>query len=306
MNVSNSMSGFHNIVTPLALGLLLVLGCAGEAQQSRDLLPEGTFTPGIEGPATDADGNIYAVNFAEEGTVGRVSPDGEATLYLRLPEGSIGNGIQFDAGGNMYIADYMGHKVYRKPASGRALEVWAEDARMNQPNDLCIRADGTIYLSDPNWAESTGNLWRVTPERQVELLEADMGTTNGITLSPDGAYLYVNESVQRSVWRYGVQADGRLGKRELLIQFPDFGMDGMRCDIEGNIYIARYDKGTIAVVSPAGELLREYPLTGKKPSNLTFGGPDGKTVYVTLADRGCFETFTAPHAGAFIHINLTK
>lgn len=298
MNDLISMTCFRKYFPLFAAGFLLVAGCAQGTEQSQDLLPEGTFTPGIEGPATDAAGNVYAVNFAEEGTVGRVTPDGEGSLYLRLPEGSIGNGIQFDAAGHMFIADYLGHKVYRKPATGRGLEVWAEDARMNQPNDLCIRADGTIYLSDPNWAESTGNLWRVTPNGQVELLQADMGTTNGITLSPDGKYLYVNESVQRNVWRYPVEADGSLGKRKLLIQFADFGMDGMRCDVKGNIYIARYDKGTIAVVSPKGDLLREYTLTGKKPSNLTFGGPDGKTCYVTLADRGCLEWFRVPEPGA--------
>lgn len=298
MNDLNSMTCFRKSIPLLAVVFLLAAGCARETEQSKDLLPEGTFTPGIEGPATDAAGNVYAVNFAEEGTIGRVTPEGEASLYLRLPEGSIGNGIQFDAAGNMYIADYMGHKVYRKLAMGGALEVWAEEARMNQPNDLCVAANGTIYLSDPNWAESTGNLWRVTPDRKVELLQADMGTTNGITLSPDGTYLYVNESVQRNVWRYAVEADGSIGARELLIQFPDFGMDGMRCDVKGNIYIARYDKGTVAVVSPEGNLLREYILTGKKPSNLTFGGPDGKTCYVTLADRGCLEWFRVPEPGA--------
>jgi sugar lactone lactonase YvrE len=68
----------------------------------------------------------------------------------------------------------------------------------------------------------------------------------------------------------------------------------------GNLYIARYDKGTLAVVSPDGELLKEYRLKGRKPSNLTFGGADGKTVFITMADRGCFETITALYPGASI------
>ena len=277
------------------MALLFLAGCGPD---SDDLLPEGTFTPGIEGPATDAAGNIYAVNYEEDGTIGKVDPEGVASLFLRLPEGSIGNGIQFDRSGNMFIADYVKHRVYLVPAGGKQPVIWAENAAMNQPNDLCVHPDGSLYLSDPNWAESTGQLWRVDPQGNTRLLEAGMGTTNGITLSPDARYLYVNESVQRNVWRYTLNPDGTLGKKELLIRFDDFGLDGMRCDLKGNLYLARYDKGVIAVVSPQGELLREYRLKGRKPSNLTFGGPDGQTCYITMADRGCFEQIRALYPGA--------
>ena len=275
--------------------LLLLTGCGPE---SEDLLAENAFTPGIEGPATDAEGNIYAVNYQEEGTVGKVSPGGEASVFLRLPGGSIGNGIQFDRAGNMFIADYVKHRVYRVAAGSRQPEVWAENPAMNQPNDLCVHPDGSLFLSDPKWADSTGQLWRVDPQGNTHLLEAGMGTTNGITLSPDARYLYVNESVQRNVWRYTLNPDGTLGAKELLIRFDDFGLDGMRCDLKGNLYLARYDKGVVAVVSPEGSLLREFRLRGRKPSNLTFGGPDGQTCFVTMADRGCFERIRALYPGA--------
>lgn len=284
--------------TPRALlTALLVLG-SGCGPESDDWLPEGAFTPGIEGPATDAKGNIYAVNFREDGTIGRVTPEGEASVFLTLPKGSIGNGIQFDRAGNMFVADYVKHRVYRVRAGSQEPEVWAENAAMNQPNDLCVHPDGSLYLSDPNWAESTGQLWRVSPEGETQLLEAGMGTTNGIALSPDARLLYVNESVQRNVWRYTLNPDGSLADKALLIHFEDFGLDGMRCDVKGNLYLARYDKGVVAVVSPEGELIREYRLKGSKPSNLTFGGADGKTCYVTMADRGCFERFLAPYPGS--------
>jgi gluconolactonase len=74
-------------------------------------------------------------------------------------------------------------------------------------------------------------------------------------------------------------------------------MDGIRCDVKGNLYLCRYDKGTVAVINPKGKLIREIQLKGKKPSNITFGGPDNRRCYVTLQDRGCFETFTAEHPG---------
>src|SRR5947209_14966877 len=74
---------------------------------------EGSFTEGVEGPACDAQGNVYAVNFARQQTIGKVTPAGEATVYVELPGKSTGNGIRFDRHGIMFIADYVGHNVLR-------------------------------------------------------------------------------------------------------------------------------------------------------------------------------------------------
>ena len=278
------------------------LSCGPRAQttgrDSRDVLPEWSFTKGIEGPATDAAGNVYAVNFREEGTIGKLRPDGTAEIFLRLPGNSIGNGIGFNAKGDIFIADYVGHRIYRVSEGEKQPDVWAEETRMNQPNDLCVHPDGSLYLSDPDWSAETGMLWRVSPEGQVHLLEAGMGTTNGIALSPAADYLYVNESVQRRIWRYRLRPDGSLADKTLFMEFEDYGLDGMRCDIEGNLYLARYDKGTLAVISPEGKRLKEYRLKGRKPSNLTFAGPENKTIFITMADRGCFETVKALHPGS--------
>jgi sugar lactone lactonase YvrE len=74
-------------------------------------------------------------------------------------------------------------------------------------------------------------------------------------------------------------------------------MDGMRCDVAGNLYITRYGKGTVAQVSPQGEVLCEIQLSGRNPTNLAFGGTDGRLVYVTVADRGNVELFQAELSG---------
>jgi sugar lactone lactonase YvrE len=124
-----------------------------------------------------------------------------------------------------------------------------------------------------------------------------MGTTNGIEVSPDDKVLYVNESVQRKVWAYDLSTDGNISNKRLLIEFPDFGMDGMRCDTDGNLYITRHGKGTVVKVSPAGKILREITLLGKKPSNIAFGGKDGRTAYVTLQDSGNIERFLVDEPG---------
>jgi gluconolactonase len=131
----------------------------------------------------------------------------------------------------------------------------------------------------------------------MTLLEDHMGTTNGIEVSPDEKKLYVNESVQRKVWVYDLYENGGISNKRLLIEFPDFGMDGMRCDVEGNLYIARYGKGVVAKVSPDGKLLKEIVLNGKKSSNIAFGGTDGKTAYVTLQDNNNIETFRVESPG---------
>ena len=268
-----------------------------ELYKSEVFTAPGGFTSGIEGPSCDRAGNLYAVNYDRQGTIGRVTPNGDCDLFVELPAGSVGNGIRFHSDGAMLIADYTNHNVLRVDMATRAISVYAHEPAMNQPNDIAIGADDRVYASDPNWAESTGQIWRVGPEGRVDLLETGMGTTNGIEVSPDEKTLYVNESVQRNVWAYDLARDGEISNKRLLIQFADFGMDGMRCDIDGNLYITRHGKGTIAKLSPTGEILREIKLADKNPSNIAFGGPDGCTCYVTLQITGNIERFRVERPG---------
>lgn len=253
--------------------------------------PVNSFTAGAEGPAVDKAGTLYAVNFAREGTIGQVSPTGQASLFVELPAGSVGNGIRFNKRGDMFIADYPKHNILKVAVGTKQVSVFANEPRMNQPNDIAIDSQGRLYASDPNWKANTGNLWRIDTDGKVTQLEANVGTTNGIEVSPNNKTLYVNESVQRNVWAYDLSASGTISNKRLLIKFPDFGMDGMRCDAKGNLYITRHGKGTVAKVSPAGKLIREVTLIGKKPSNIAFGGKDGRTAYVTLQDQGNLELF---------------
>jgi len=265
--------------------------------KASDFTAEGEFTSGIEGPATDRDGNIYLVNFGEQGTIGKVTPQGESSLFVKLPEGSIGNGIRFNSQGNFYVADYTKHNVLEVGIQSKNISVYAHDDNMNQPNDLATMRNGILFASDPNWKESTGNLWRINKDKSTTLLEENMSTTNGVEVSPNEKTLYVNQSVARDVWAYDLDKQGNISNKRLFHQFPDFGMDGMRCDAKGNLYVTRHGKGTVAILSPEGKLLHEIQLKGTKPSNITFGGVDGKTCYVTLQDRGCLEQFRTEHEG---------
>jgi gluconolactonase len=250
------------------------------------------FTAGIEGPSCDADGILYAVNFGEEGTIGRVTADGEASVWATLPAGSVGNGIVISPDGAMYVADYTGHNVLRIDPESRAITVHAHQPLMNQPNDLAIRPDGLIFASDPNWSNGTGQLWRVDRDGSTTLLEGGMGTTNGIEVSPDAGTLYVNETVQRTVWAYDLAAEGTIDNKRLIHHFADHGLDGMRCDAEGTLWVARHGKGTVVALSSDGEVIREIDLvSGRLCTNVAFGGVDGRTVHVTVADKGTVERF---------------
>ncbi|MCX6218465.1 SMP-30/gluconolactonase/LRE family protein [Spirosoma sp.] len=264
---------------------------------ARVFTPENGFTSGVEGPAVDKAGMLYAVNFAKQGTIGQITPTGQASVFVELPEGSIGNGIRFSKRGDMFIADYPKHNILKVVMGTKKLSVFANEPRMNQPNDIAIDSQDRLYASDPNWKENTGNIWRIDTDGKVTLLEANMGTTNGIEVSPDNKTLYVNESAQRKVWAYDLSKAGKVSNKRLLIEFTDFGMDGMRCDAKGNLYIVRYGKGTVAKLSPAGKLLQEIKLIGQKPTNIAFGGKDGRTAYITLQDKGNLETFRVDTPG---------
>jgi len=237
------------------------------------------------------------VNFLRQGTIGKVYPSGKVDLFVELGNGSIGNGIRFNRGGDMFVADYTNHNVLKIGTTNKIIQVFAHDSTMNQPNDLAIMDNGILFASDPNWGNSSGRLWRIDTDGSTVLLEANMGTTNGLEVSPDNKILYVNESVQRRIWAYQLNEAGAISDKKLFYSFEDFGMDGMRCDVEGNLYVTRHGKGTVVILSPQGNLIQEVQLKGKKPSNIAFGGGDGRTCYVTLQDRGRVEAFRTAHAG---------
>jgi sugar lactone lactonase YvrE len=287
----------------LVLPLLFCIGIMTAAAQASSgtrytasvFTPKDGFTHGVEGPAVDRYGNIYAVNFARQGTIGKISPAGVASVFISLPEGSIGNGIRFDNHGNMLIADYVNHNVFRVDMKTKELRVLAHEPRMTQPNDLAVDSRGHVFASDPDFKAGSGRIWRVDPDGTVALLDSMDSPANGIDLSPDEKTFYV--SAGRSIYAYDINKKGELSNKRLLIAFPDFGVDGLRCDAKGNIYLARFGKGVIAKISPDGKLLREIVLTGKRCTNVAFGGKDGCTVYVTLMDQGNLESFRVDDPG---------
>jgi sugar lactone lactonase YvrE len=302
-----------SLMAGFAVGAI-VAGAAGVAAQevlfkSAEVTPAGEYTSGIEGPAVDADGNLYVVNFHSNGTIGKVPPGAaHSQLFTTLPAGSIGNGIRFDRDGRMYVADYKKHNVFVIDRGETRPQVYFHSAAFHQPNDLAIAPDGTLYASDPLFPHK-GQIWRIvrqpdgTGRGAVMSSTRQMGATNGLDLSPDGATLYVSESDTRQVWAYRLDGDKLLAPR-LLKTFDAAGLagltselDGLRTDIDGKIFVARPNAGSIAVIAADGTARPDIPVLGKNPSNLTFGGPDGKTVFVTQVDGRFIESFRVDRPG---------
>jgi sugar lactone lactonase YvrE len=320
------MNVAHPTVLAVLATLAAVLRCAAAEPvlfESRQLTPSGEYTSGIEGPSVDAGGTLYVVNFQHQGTIGKLSPGAvRSELFATLPAGSVGNGIRFDRDGRMYVADWKNHNVFvfergqpgpRVYFHSDGCSLGGQSPCFNQPNDLAVTADGTLYASDPNFASGKGQIWRITrgPDgngRGEVMLssERQMGAINGLDLSPDNATLYVSESstpedckppsTARCVWAY--RLDGAtLTAPRLVKKFEGFDLDGLRTDLDGKIFVTRPGNGTVAVLSPDGTLVREIRLRGKEPSNLTFGGPDGKIVFVTQGDGRFIETFRVDRPG---------
>ena len=271
---------------------------------SKRITPPGEYTSAIEGPAVDASGNLYVVNFQRSGTIGQLAAGAsQSQLFAQLPAGSIGNGIRFDRQGRMYIADYKKHNVWVIERGETTPRVYFHSDQFNQPNDLAIAADGTLYASDPRFASPAGGrIWRITRGTdgtgRGEIMSSTrrLGVTNGLDLSPDGTTLYVSESNSRQVWAYRLDG-GKLLDPRLVRGFSDFEVDGLRTDIDGRIYLARLSAGKIAIIGADGSLQREVPVSGKQPTNLTFGGQDGRTVFVTQKEDRFIEAFRVDRPG---------
>jgi sugar lactone lactonase YvrE len=271
--------------------------------QSKQIARSGEYTFGIEGPAVDRDGNLYVVNFQKAGTIGRLKPRAAASeLFLTLPEGSIGNSIRFARDGRMFVADYKKHNIFVAAPGSTTVSTYFHSDQFNQPNDITIADDGTIYASDPNWKRRDGRVWKIsrgadgTVTGEIMTSPRNMSTTNGLDLNPDGTTLYVGESETREIWAYRIEGTTLVAPR-LVKKFDGHDIDGIRTDIDGRLFVARMLKGTMVILDGGGRQEREVPLTAAEPSNLAFGGIDGRTVYVTQRKGGYIESFVADRPG---------
>jgi len=232
---------------------------------------------------------------------------GQTEVLIENTEKS--NGLAQDVSGLLYACQDEGRRVVRYEIDGTRTTI-AESfggARLNSPNDLTIAANGRIWFSDPRYGPHRDDLeldhesvYLATPEGEGFRLErATFDTTrpNGVLLSNDEQTLYVAQTHMpppaecRELRAYPINDDFTLGAHEVIYDFGDHrGVDGMTTAPDGSLVVAcgwgKSGPGPrIAVFGPDRELKVEYP-TDANPSNLCFGGPDGRDLYVTGAS-GC-------------------
>lgn len=253
----------------------------------------------LEGPAW-YDGKLYVsqVDFTgppPSSVIFTYTPGGSFTPFIN-DAGTIG--LAIDGNGRMYAASPKSQGVISYNANDAAAAP-VDVAKMsagkpfNSPNDITVRSDGTVYFTDPpaNCGGSCAQpdvqgVYRVAPDGTINILSGIQGKPNGIALSPDETTLYVGGDMLTA---YPIMADGSVGAGTTINGV--MGTDGLAVDCAGNVYAALYGQSKIVAVDASGTLL-DGSITINEVTNLTFGGPENKTLFVTSFgdNRGILST----------------
>lgn len=274
------------------------------------------FGSTIEGASVNREGNIFAVDYGNSTTayqLGQVFPE-QKLFYRDINRSSYFNGIRFLNSTTAFIADAENHRVVKLTVDpGNVVsnsKNYCSDVNMIQPNDITLSKTGTVFTSGMKWLPNTnntdGDIWSCLPNGTVKRLEI-LGRTNGIDLTPDEQYLYVSESynkdgvpITQKIWKYGTNVtQGTITTKTLFADFGSldnttaFDIDGMKTDINGNLFVARYGGGHVAVLSTRGKLIGKITLSFPNPTNLEFGGPTGTTLFIVgqckITGKGCVD-----------------
>jgi gluconolactonase len=216
------------------------------------------------------------------------------------------NGLFLDAQGRLYLCEHGDRRVTRLEKDGKktVLADTFEGKRLNSPNDLALHPNGDVYFTDPPYGLARGDkrelpflgVFRISGKDGTVSLVSKTLNPNGIALSPDFKKLYVTNGASWTV--FPVQEDGSTGEGKLFVSTKQWklttakggGLDGMKCDAEGNIFAT--GPGGVCVMAPDGTLLGRF-LTGDRTANLCFGGEDGRTLFVCVNHRiGMVRTTT--------------
>lgn len=242
-----------------------------------------------EGPASDAAGNIYFTD-QPNNRIWKYSINGELSVFMENAGRS--NGLYFDRQGNLLACADMENELWSIDPDGNptVLITHFESNKLNGPNDLWVHPTGRIYFTDPLYPR---DYWNRSPEMQqqgqyVYFFDPQTGTTtrvatdlkqpNGIIGTPNGKLLYVADIGDGKTYSYTINTDGSLTNRRLA---APMGSDGMTMDENGNIYLT--GKG-VTVFNPQGEQIAHIPVDAPWTANVTFGGRDGKTLFITASE----------------------
>ncbi len=255
-----------------------------------------------EGPAADAEGNIYFSD-CPNNRIMLFRTDG-TTVVWREPS-QRANGMNFDAQGRL-VTCCAGGATY--PGGARAVLRYEHDGsitnlashydgkRLNSPNDLCFDRDGRIYFTDPRYGDR-GDMeqdrmavFRIEPDGSLTRVIDDMQRPNGILISADNSTLYLVDNNTdpggaRTLLAYNIDSQGRCSYRSTLHDYGiGHGGDGMVLDVKGHIYLTAGEREAagVYIFTPDGQQLG-FIHTPETPGNCTFAGPDLRTLYIAAS-----------------------
>jgi gluconolactonase len=261
--------------------------------------PEHSF---LEGPAFDRDGTLWCVDIPH-GRIFRVSPQGEFTLAAKY-DGEP-NGLAIHRDGRIFIADYANGIMVLDPVTLK-VEPFLTRVRLERlkaVNDLVFANNGDLYFTDQGLTglhDPTGRVFRVrAADGHVECLLDNVPSPNGVALDPSGSVLYVAVTRANAVWRVPLMPDGTIAKVGNFIQLSGGGgPDGLAVDSDGNLAIAHVGLGTVWLFDKRGEpVARIRSSCGHHTTNIAFGGPDGRTLFITESESGSLLQADLPAPG---------
>jgi gluconolactonase len=273
-----------------------------------------------EGPVLLPDGSWALVEMRpDRGCITHMSADGKKRRTIAKTGRP--NGLAVDKDGVLWVAESTNPpSVIRLSMDGK-MEVLAKDCDGQPflfPNDLCFGPDGALYMTDSGYScqewmtfdleqkrttKTDGKVYRIQPKnRVVETLDSGLPFANGIVFGPDKG-LYVAGTQSGMVYRYPWM-DGKLGERQ---EFGSVrkeentgilcGPDGMAFGRDGNLYVAVVRQSDVTVLNPDGNVVTRIPVLGELPTNVAFGPPGSKKIYVTNMASGHVETFDVETEG---------
>lgn len=243
-----------------------------------------------EGPAADAEGNVYFTDQPNDKIIRWSAATGELSTFS--DKTGRANGLYFDEKGNLIAAADAENQLWSFDKSGNPIVLLSdfEGKLLNGPNDIWIAPDGGMYITDPlykrdYWTrdpqmqQDGQHLYYLSPDRtRMRRVDESLKQPNGIIGTPDGKKLYVADIGAGKTYVYDVMKDGTLTNKTL---FAPMGSDGMTIDNQGNIYLT--GKG-VTVFSKEGEQIAYIPIDENWTANVTFGGKDRKTLFITAMD----------------------
>jgi gluconolactonase len=247
----------------------------------------------LEGPSFDREGNLYVVDVAW-GRVFRISPDGGEVELFTEYDGEP-NGLKIHRDGRIFIADYR-HGIMVIDPDTRSVTPFLDRAALDRfkgVNDLVFASNGDMYFTDQGLTglhDPTGSVYRLGEDGRLDRLLGNIPSPNGLVLSLEESVLFVNVTRGNCVWRVPMSpANGMPYKVGVFLQLSGSlgGPDGLAIDSAGNLAVAHIGLGAVWLFSRLGEpVARINSCAGLATTNLAYGGPGNRTLYITEADSG--------------------